>query len=258
MIEINLVPDVKQELLKAQRARSIVVSIAILIGIAAVIVVVLLAMYVYGAQQLISRNYDGRIQEDSAELANVEDLSKTLTIQNQLAQIGAINDARKAESRLFDVLNAIIPSDPADPNRVAITRLALDTSDARTITLEAQAVNSYQAAEVFTKTIDAAMIRFTPATSGGEEASESEGGADVIERKLATDIQLSEINYGEDSSGAMVLRFTVQFTYAEDLFTANTSNFRIWLSTTGNVTDSYLGVPRSIFADPIPTEEEGS
>lgn len=254
MIEINLVPDVKQELLKAQRDRSAVVSIAIIVGIAAGAVVVLLAVSV-GGQRLLGNSYDGSIRDKGAELAAVEDLSKTLTLQNQLAQIGAINDVRKAESRLFDVLNAIIPPDPADPNNVTISRLALDTSESRTVTLEAQALNSYQAAEIFTKTIDSAMIRFTPATQATDTDGEAEA-EETVEQKLATNIQLSDVSYGEDSTGAMVLRFTVQFTYAEDLFTANTNNFRIWLSTTGNVTDSYLGIPRSIFADPIVIEEE--
>lgn len=47
MIEINLIPDVKQELLKAQRTRSMVVSIAIISSIAAASVVVLLLVYIF-------------------------------------------------------------------------------------------------------------------------------------------------------------------------------------------------------------------
>lgn len=39
MIEINLVPDVKQELIKAQRVRATVISFSIAIGLVSVAVV---------------------------------------------------------------------------------------------------------------------------------------------------------------------------------------------------------------------------
>jgi hypothetical protein len=44
MIEINLVPDVKQELLNAQRVRNGVISIAIVTGIGSLAAVAILAV----------------------------------------------------------------------------------------------------------------------------------------------------------------------------------------------------------------------
>ena len=67
MIEINLVPDVKQELLRAQRARTGVISLAITVSVIAVGTVVLLAMWVFGVQTVRSLASDQAIKDRSEE-----------------------------------------------------------------------------------------------------------------------------------------------------------------------------------------------
>lgn len=241
MIEINLVPDVKQELLKAQRQRSAVVSIATIVGIGFVGAAILMAMYVYGFQGAMSGIADRDIEKENKELQSVTDLSKTLTIQNQLKQIETISASKEVKSRLFDVLQATVPP---SPNEVTISRLVID-SESRAITIEAQAINSYPAAEIFKKSVESAEVIFSNENGDGEEKV-----------RLASDASIADTNYGEDSNGAMTLRFTLTFTYAEELFDASIPAIRIVKETTGNVTDSYLGIPRSIFADRIPEAEE--
>ena len=66
MIEINLVPDVKQELIRAQRSRTVVVTFSILTGIIALGIVVLLLLYVFGVQTLRSAIADDAIEKNSA------------------------------------------------------------------------------------------------------------------------------------------------------------------------------------------------
>lgn len=232
MIEINLVPDVKQELIRAERVRAAVISIAIVVGLAAAGVVILLALYVYGLQTVRGAVDDNQIKDENTKLTSVEDLSKTLTIQNQLSKIAAFQDQRKMTSRLFDVLTAIIP--PA-PNNMSISSLSIDT-EARTIAIEGQAANSYPALEVFKKTIEGAKVRYADDTSSQEET-------------LASDISTSDVSFGEDASGAKVLRFALTFTYSDKLFSPSANSVAVIISNQGNVTDSYLGVPQSIFAD---------
>jgi len=123
MIEINLIPDVKQELIRAQRIRSNVIAGSVFIGIVSIAVVTLLAVYVFTVQAVRSGLADASIKQGSNELANVEDLSKTLTIQNQLTKISALNENKKIDSRIFDLLTAIIP--PA-PNNVQFSNCASD------------------------------------------------------------------------------------------------------------------------------------
>ena len=233
MIEINLIPDVKQELLTAQRIRSRVITASIIIGVVSISVVTLLALYVFTVQTVRSNLADKAIQKGSSQLAGVSDLSKTLTIQNQLTKISALNDNKKIDSRIFDLLNVIIP--PA-PNVVNISNLAID-SDAGIITIDGQAANSYAAVEVFKKTIDGANIKFTDSNDAKQEIA------------LASNISTSNTSYGEDSSGAKVLRFTISFTYAPELFSPKSKDISIVITTNGNATDSYLGLPKSIFVD---------
>ena len=231
MIEINLIPDVKQELLKAERTRAVVISGAILTCIIAGSVVALLAVYVFGVQ--LGRNLlaDNSIKNGSQKLAEVEDLSKTITIQNQIDRINTLNETKSIDSRLFDVLSAVIP--PA-PNEVQISLLSENTEES-TITLEGQ-TRAYDSMEVFKKTIDSSIIVYS------EDGSEK-----TI--KLASDISTTDISYGENPEGQKVLRFTLSFKYPPELFSAKTPATTIKLSINGNVTDSYLGIPKSIFTE---------
>jgi len=241
MIEINLVPDVKQELLNAQRVRTSVISIAIIIGLATVSIVVILAIWVFVVQAARGALADNAIKDESAKLASIEDISNTLTIQNQLTKLSAMHNAKSIDSRVFDILTTINP--PA-PNTVAITNLTLD-STTKTIKIEAQAAG-YPALEVFKKTIEATKFQFT---KDGQTQSVA----------LASQIDdSSDRSYGEDASGAKVLRFTLSFVYPDELFSRQSGDAVIVAPTRSNVTDSFLGVPNSLFTAKATDPEEGN
>lgn len=230
MIEINLVPDVKQELLRAQRVRSTVISVAILVGIGSIALVVVLGIWVFGVQTARGAISDNTIKTQSQKLAAVPDISNTLTIQNQLGLLTKLHASKHVDSRIFDVLTTI---NPPVPNDIAINKLELDTTN-NTIAITAQAANGYPALEVFKKTIDATTFQYT---DNGENKSVP----------LASDMSDSDRSYGEDITGQKVLRFTLIFTYPDELFAPGLANARIVAPTKTNVTDSYLGVPKSLF-----------
>jgi Tfp pilus assembly protein PilN len=232
MIEINLVPDVKQELIHARMVRSTVVSVAIIVTIAAGALVAVLAIYIFGVQAVRNTVADDAIKKGSSQLASVTDLSKILTIQNQLTKLSALNDAKSIDSRIFDMLQAVIP--PA-PNAVQISSLTVD-SVAGTVSLEGQ-TPSFSSLETFKKTVGLANIQYKDAD--GKQT-------DVV---LASNLSITNVSYGEDATGAKVVRFDITFTYAPELLSPATTNPTIVLIDGGNVTDSYLGIPKSIFAD---------
>ena len=235
MIEINLIPDVKQELLKAQRMRNTVISTAILVSIISTGLVVLLLVYAFGVQLGRNAILDNQIKNKSAELAQVEDLSRMVTIQNQLGKVTELNDAKAISSRLFDMLSAVVPP---EPNAVQISQMDVNT-DEKTIRIEGQ-TRGYDSMEIFKKTLESAVIE-VPQKDGDEPG-------DPIE--LASDIATSDVSFGEDAQGDKVLRFVISFTYAEELFSGSADAVSIKLSVNGNVTDSYLGLPKSIFTEP--------
>ena len=231
MIEINLIPDVKRELLRAQRTRATVISTSIFVSIIAAGIVVALILYVFGVQTVRSAILDGQIKEGSEQLAKEEDLSKILTIQNQLTKISELNSQKNMDSRLFDVLEAVIP--PA-PNDVQVSQVAIDAEEG-TIRIEGQ-TRGYDSMEVFKKTIDSAIVVHV-----------QDGDEQTI--KLAENISVTETSYGSNAENRKVLRFTLSFNYAEELFSPDIPTLSIKLSFDGNVTDSYLGIPKSVFTE---------
>jgi len=170
----------------------------------------------------------------------VQDVSNTLTIQNQLSKLPGQHDEKSVDSRVFEILKTI---NPPEPNDVAITNLVLD-SETKTIKIEAQAANGYPALDVFKKTINATKFTYS---QDGETQTEP----------LASDMSDSDRSYGEDASGAKVLRFTLTFTYPDLLFTRSARNAKIVAPQRANATDSFQGVPRSLFTQKANDVSEG-
>ena len=235
MIEINLIPDVKRELLKAQRMRATVISISIITSIAAAGIVVILLLYILGVQNVRGFVLDNSIKDGNTELQKTEDLSKMLTIQNQLEKVSSLNDQKLMSSRIFDTLSAVIPP---DPNGVKVSLIAIDAA-LGTVRIEGQTAG-YGSMEVFKKTLDSTLIEYT-------DPDPENGG--VKTEKLTETISMDESGYGEDASGQRVLRFTLTIKYAKMLFSPKVADITYKLRIDGNVTDSYLGIPKSIFTE---------
>lgn len=240
MIQVNLIPDVKRELLAAKRVRSYVVAGAVIAGVASVGVVVLMGVYLFGVQTLRSSALDRSIESKANEIAEVDDLSNMLTLQNQVSQLSALHESKSIDSRLFDLLAAINP--PA-PNDIAVTSARIDAEN-QEVTIEGQAANGYAAAEVFRKTILGTSMSYT-----------LDGTAKTVQ--LTDAISSSDASWGEDSSGTKVLRFSFIFTYADDFFSNSVKDAVINGPDKQNVTDSYLRLPQSLFTDGTASVGEG-
>lgn len=233
MIEINLVPDVKQDFIKVKQTRNLVISGAIIFGAIAVGVVALLAIYTFVIQPVRSSNLEYEIKTKKAELASKNDIDRMLTIQNQLAQINQLHDNKNITSRLFEVITAI---NPAPPNQATFSTIQLST-DSNTIKIEGQTPNGYDALEALKKTITGTNFDFT--NQSGKVAS----------LPLTENVLPSDTSFGEDSLGKRVLRFTLTFQYNDALFEKSSKNTKVIQPNKQNVTDSFLGIPVSLFGD---------
>lgn len=232
MIEINLVPDVKQELLRAQRVRTMVISFSILASIIAAGVVVLLAVYVFGAQSLRGVLADQSIKDEESKLEKVQDLSNALTIQNQLAKLSTYHNATMMDSRMFDVLTTIVPT---GNNAVSVTDFSID-SDAQTITIKAESANGYSALEAFKKTIEATKFQYTTSDDSSLQTV-----------PLTDQVSDGDRSYSQDASGKRTLSFSISFQYPVELFDRASLNGRVIAPSKTNATDSALAVPQSLF-----------
>lgn len=274
MIEINLIPDVKQELLRAQAQRNIVISASIVLAIAAGAVVVLVALYVFGGQKLLMDNANKTIDKEYATLSSVEDLDRLLTIQNQLKKVSELNASKNAGSRLYGMLNVIVPSSPHEVTISSLTvepvvaegedpgaESASSQSQGAKITIEGQTIGSYASLEVFEKTIASAVIEYN--LPNDEKTGDLDCGNSSKQcRRLAVGggdraqaIQVSEMSFGEDQDGNKTLRFVLSFTVVPELLSNVATDVTVKIGVNGNVTDSYINAPRAIFRDRA--EDEG-
>lgn len=233
MIEINLIPDVKLELLKARRQRSMITSAAVFVAIAAGGLVVLLSFYTFGVQTVADGLAGNAITDETKKLKGVKDLSKTLTIQNQLSKLKALHDKKNMTSRVFDIIATAVPK---GKNSILISRISLDTEE-NTITIEGEAANGYEALEVFKKTIEETKFKYN---QDGE-------AQDPV--RIATKISDGERRYGENSDGKRVLRFSMSFEYSDELFERTSQDGTIVAPDRQNATDSLQGVPTSLFTN---------
>ena len=231
MIEINLLPNVKRELLKTRAMRNRVISISFLVGGASIAAVVVLAL-ILGSQIAAEAVQSGVIKDRNDKLIAVEDLNKVVTIQHQLTKINEQHSGKKINSRVFDVVAAV---NPVAPNNVSFSDIKVNP-ESKTITLEGSAVNGYSALETLKKTILNTKVQ----TTDGDKSSEV---------SLTKEIKDGDTSFGENSEGKKVLQFSFSFEYAEELLEPANNGTVSVLTPTGkaDVTDSRQGIPDSLF-----------
>lgn len=168
MFEINLVPDVKAQLLHKQRMRNLVIFISIVVAAGAAGAVLLLGSIVTG-QNIAMSNQDKEIlcrsEGDNGCSSNygtavmkIENLDEYLTIQDQMNKLQLVNDNKKTLSRVFGVLDVILPT---GDDEVRISELSIDLPNA-TLNFDAQGDSvsqiDYRALEVFKYTVKLAYF----------------------------------------------------------------------------------------------------
>lgn len=109
MIQINLLPSIKAEYVKAQRTKRTVISVSIIAIGVSVGIVGILASVAFGAQQLQLNSLQDKTAKNEAKLKEVNDLDKILTIQNQLIALTPLHDAKPVMSRVFTYLQQTTP-----------------------------------------------------------------------------------------------------------------------------------------------------
>jgi len=241
MIQINLIPDIKRELLRAQKMRRTAISISILTGLIAGGVVVGLAV-ILGVQVVYEAHVRTSIKDQYDALVKIDNIDNVLTIQNQLKTLQTYQDTRTMDSRLFDVLGAI---NPAAPNNVQFSSVKLDPLN-HLILIEGTAQNGYAATETFRKTILNIKV-------------ESGSGGDVVTSPLTDNVTIGDTSYGQGANGSNVLRFSLSFTYPDGMFDNSLKNIKIVTPTAKiDVTDSKTRVPESLFTQQVIDSQGGN
>ena len=242
MIEINLLPDVKRDLIKAQQLRNIVTFVSIIIGGVMLAGVVLLFLTTQG-QQFVMGLKTNDISNKFAEMQKIKDGETAATLRNQLNAIQKIRNASPDTSRLIGTILPAIQT--TGENAVQFSAVNYDP-ETRIVSIEGQAGNGFPALEAFIKTIKYSQIIY-----GGEgsqcKASEVEKDSNICMLADEGSVVRNESSLGANEQGQNVLRFAVSFKLNEAALKFSSKNFAVKALGRKNVTDSTIQVPAGIF-----------
>jgi Tfp pilus assembly protein PilN len=160
MIQFNLLPDVKQDYLKAKRLKHSVIVISLLVAAASLFIFVMLALTVFAFQKVQIKGLNDSIATNSQKLKATKDLDKILTIQNQLKSLPDLHDQKPVTSRLFTYLAQLTPA------QVTIGNVELDYS-ANTLNISGNA-DSLGTINKFVDTLK--FTTYTDSSSGSNDA----------------------------------------------------------------------------------------
>lgn len=177
-VQFNLLPDVKIQYIKAHRQKQLVLFISTISVVASVVILILLISIVFVVQKKSISDLSRDISAASDELQSTPDLTKMLTVQNQLRSLPSLHASKPVASRIFGYMNQSTPSD------VSISRLNVDFAQ-NTMTVSGSAASL----ETVNKFVD--TLKFT--TFHTESASKDE-------RPSFKDVVLAA--FGRDSKGA--------------------------------------------------------
>lgn len=139
-IQFNLLPDVKQDYIKSQRLRNLVISTSVIVASGSFILFLILFASVAVVQQKQMKDTEKNIATNTAKLKSIDGIEEALVVQNQLQTLADLHKNKHISSRLFSYLPKITP------NNVSITKLDLDyTTNVMNISGTADKHNSVNA-----------------------------------------------------------------------------------------------------------------
>lgn len=250
MISINLLPDVKKDLLKVRRERNMVVSISIIAVGISVGILAILGIWM-GSLAVIKASAEGRIKqaESTIEAAKSNDqLDRYLTIQNQLAQIDGLKSTQPIYSRIMDYL---IQLNPAYPNNVLLSSVQLISSSSAenetgeiTMTMDGT-VSNFASLDVYKNTLVNAQIIYeskdeaastssditvvesnSNSNTSGTAGSITSGAVQATRENLFTSVTVDESSLGTDKDDPKVT-FSITVTFNPAAFNPEATNIRL-------------------------------
>jgi Tfp pilus assembly protein PilN len=162
MIQFNLLPDVKLEYIKAERTKRTVIGFSLLASAVALALLIFLVLTVDVAQKAYISSLSNEIKDKGNQLRQTPDLSKMLTVQNQLRTLRDLHEAEPATSRMFDYLNQITPAD------VSISQMSLDMT-AKTVVVTGNAP-TIEAVNAFVDGLKFTTYKTSDGTTTGQNA----------------------------------------------------------------------------------------
>lgn len=134
--EINLVPDIKDEMIKTLKMRNLIFFICIAVAVISAGVTLIFGLIV-GGQRLAIDGKKNTLNNLSSKLNSYSDLNDFLTIKDQLGNIQEIANNKQVLSRTFNILSAMLPT---GSDTIIVSEVVVNLADeSPNLVLEAQA-----------------------------------------------------------------------------------------------------------------------
>ena len=246
--QLNLLPDVKKDLIKAQIWRNLTVSVSIIVVCVAGGLLFLLLTW-WGVSVGVKSLAEGNIKKYSNEIKSAQSdkkksLNEYLTIQNDLSQIKSVKGQQEQMSRIFQYIMSVRPD---GVNSMTVSSMKIygnveSSSDSGseqtgTITIEGRTGN-YSALDVIKLTMQRAKIEYTEGddneSDSGSSSDDSSSNSDSNDKKntesanLFTDVKLSNVSMSNDSdSQGGKVGFTLTLKYNPVALAYSTKNAKV-------------------------------
>ena len=191
MIQFNLLPDIKIQYLRARRQKHLVLLASTVTTIASVAVMAVLIVVVFVVQKGSISDLNKDINTASSELKSTKDLTKMLTVQNQLKSLPSLHQDKAIASRIFGYISQ------STPVTASISRLNVDFS-LQTMTISGSS-DTLETVNTFADT-----LKFTTYHTKSSTKDEKKSFSSVV---------LSA--FGRDSKGAT---YTITFKFDPAIF----------------------------------------
>lgn len=109
MTQINLLPDVKQQFMRANRLRRTTMVISFIIASAALALFIFLLLTVKVWQKAHIGDLNKDIAKASKQLSDVPNLNRILTVQQQLKSLPSLHAQKPAAKRLLGYISQVTP-----------------------------------------------------------------------------------------------------------------------------------------------------
>lgn len=205
MMQLNLLPDVKLEYIKARRTKHTVMLLSAVISGSAIALFILFFLVVNVVQKQHLSNLNENIEEHKKTLLAKPELSKILTIQNQLNSLTALHSEKPVVSRTYTYIQQVTPQS------ASMEILTVNFAE-QTMKIEGNA-NSLVTVNTFVDTLKFTTFNSEPLEEGqGEKKSNARAFSEVV----LSDFAISTIEAEQDPN--KVAKYTIILKYDPLIF----------------------------------------
>ncbi len=201
MIQFNLLPNVKQDYIKAQRVKWTLIVVSTVVAGTVLVCLIGLILFVDVYQKTHLSSLNQQVSATSSKLNSNTNLNKILTVQNQLNTLPALESQTPKVSRIFGDLQTLTPIN------ATISTFNADFTQ-NTITISGSA-DSLKTVNQYVDILEAAQY----------SVKYYQGGTKTNQPAFSA-VDLSSFSYSNSNNSGQPASYTITMNFDPTLFTS--------------------------------------